>query len=234
MTLFMNKNRVSSALWVSFIAVATLMSCSSSQETAMVPVNAPEVAPLAEAVVPTPDPRVGLDAGLFDAEEAVWNLEVLSQTPPPEKFIGKTNSDLAFKGNYAFQGNYNGVIVWDISDPANPVLVNDYECPASQSDVSVYGNLLFVSGEGLEGRIDCGTEGVREAVSDVRPRGIRIFDITDIQNPEYVANVQTCRGSHTHSVLKDPNDNDNIYVYVSVRVWSCPSYREYVSISSGL
>jgi hypothetical protein len=215
MTLFMNKNRVSSALWVSFIAVATLMSCSSSQETAMVPVNAPEVAPLAEAVVPSPDPRVGLDAGLFDAEEALWNLEVLSQTPPPEKFIGKTNSDLAFKGNYAFQGNYNGVIVWDISNPANPVLVNDYECPASQSDVSVYGNLLFVSGEGLGGRIDCGTEGVQEAVSAVRLRGIRIFDITDIQNPEYIANVQTCRGSHTHSVLKDPNDNENIYVYVS-------------------
>ena len=90
MTLFMNKTRLSSTLWVSFIAVATFMSCSSSQETAMVTVNAPEVAPLKEAMVPTPDPRVGLGAGLFDAEEAVWNLEVLSQTPPPEKFIGKT------------------------------------------------------------------------------------------------------------------------------------------------
>ena len=67
----------------------------------------------------------------------------------------------------------------------------------------------------FEGRIDCGTEGVREAVSEVRLRGIRIYDITDIQNPEYIANVQTCRGSHTHSVLKDPNDDENIYVYVS-------------------
>ena len=71
MTLFMNKTRVSSTLWVSFIAVATFMSCSSSQETAMVTINAPEVAPLTEAIVPTPDPRIGLDAGLFDAEEAV-------------------------------------------------------------------------------------------------------------------------------------------------------------------
>ena len=92
MTLFMNKTRLSSTLLVSFIAVATFMSCSSSQETAMVTVNAPEVAPLTQAMVSTLDPRVGLGAGLFDAEEAVWNLEVLSQTPPPEKFIGKTNS----------------------------------------------------------------------------------------------------------------------------------------------
>ena len=114
MTLFMNKNRVSSALWVSFIAVATLMSCSSSQETAMVPVNTPEVAPLAEAVVPAPDPRVGLDAGLFDAEEAVWNLEVLSQTPPPEKYIGKTNSDLAFQGNYSRHINVLDKLIFNV------------------------------------------------------------------------------------------------------------------------
>lgn len=164
---------------------------------------------------PSPDPRVGLGAGLFDAEEAIWNLEMVSQTPPPERFVGVTNSDLAFKDNYAFQGNYNGVIVWDISDPANPELVVDYLCPASQSDVSVYGNLMFVSGEGLSGRLDCGTQGVQEAVSKDRLRGIRIFDITDVKNPKYISNVQTCRGSHTHSVLKDPQDDENIYIYVS-------------------
>ncbi len=156
---------------------------------------------------PTPDPRVGLRAGLFDAEEAIWNLTLLSQTPPPEAFVGVTNSDLAFSGNYAFQGNYNGIIVWDISDPSNPYQVVGHVCPASQSDVSVYENLLFVSGEGLGGRLDCGTEGVQEAVSHDRLRGIRIFDITDIRNPKYVANVQTCRGSHTHSLLKHPGDD---------------------------
>ena len=161
------------------------------------------------------DPRVGLAAGLFDAEEAAWNLRKLSSTPPPEAFVGKTNSDLAFKGDYAIQGNYNGVIVWDLSDPAAPELVTEYVCPASQSDVSVYGDLLFVSGEGLEGRLDCGTEGVDTQVSADRLRGIRIFDISDIRDPQYVSNVQTCRGSHTHSVLKDPADDENVYVYVS-------------------
>ncbi|UCC27162.1 MAG: hypothetical protein JSU98_05295 [Gemmatimonadales bacterium] len=168
-----------------------------------------------EVTPPSPDPRVGLTPGLFDAGEAIWNLRLLSATPPSEAFIGVTNSDLAFQGDYAIQGNYNGVQVWDISDPSAPDLVTEYVCPASQSDVSVYGNLLFVSGEGLGGRLDCGTQGVDVAVSAERLRGIRIFDITDITAPEYIANVQTCRGSHTHTVLKHPGDDDNVYIYVS-------------------
>src|SRR5207253_4287757 len=88
-------------------------------------------------------------------------------------------------------------------------------CPASQSDVSVYRNLLFVSGEGNSGRIDCGAQGVKDTVSKERLRGLRIFDITDIANPKYVGNVQTCRGSHTHTVLVDPKDAENVYVYIS-------------------
>jgi hypothetical protein len=174
-----------------------------------------DVPKLSELSAPSPDPRVGLKAGLFDAESTVWNLNVLSETQPPEAFVGVTNSDLAFKGNYVFQGNYNGVQVWDISTPTKPTLVTEFVCPASQSDVSVYGNLMFVSGEGLGGRLDCGTEGIQEQVSMDRLRGIRIFDIADVRNPKYIANVQTCRGSHTHSVLKDPKDNDNVYIYVS-------------------
>ena len=168
-----------------------------------------------EVTPPSPDPRVGLRAGLFDAAEAAWNMKVVSATPPPEEFVGITNSDLAFKGNYAIQGNYNGVQVWDISNPTAPTTVTTFVCPASQSDVSVYGNLLFVSGEGMTGRLDCSDEGVQEAVSHDRLRGIRIFDITDIRNPNYLTNVQTCRGSHTHTVLEDPNDQDNVYIYVS-------------------
>jgi hypothetical protein len=164
---------------------------------------------------PNPDPRVGLRAGLMDAGEASWNLNVLSQTPPSAKFAGITNSDLAFTGNYAIQGSYNGYQVWDISDPAHPSLKTAYVCPASQSDVSVYKNLLFVSGEGLTGRIDCGTEGVKDTVSSERLRGLRIFDISDIEHPRNVGNVQTCRGSHTHTVLADPKDPDNVYVYIS-------------------
>jgi hypothetical protein len=164
---------------------------------------------------PTPDPRVGLGAGLMNAEEAIWNLRKLSSTPPPREFLGVTNSDLAFLGDYAIQGNYNGFQVWDISSPAQPSLVQGFVCPASQSDVSVYRNLLFVSGEGLAGRLDCGTEGVDAAVSRDRLRGLRIFDISDIRNPVNVGNVQTCRGSHTHTVLVDPNDRENVYVYIS-------------------
>ena len=171
--------------------------------------------PASAQMAPQPDPRVGLKAGLFDAGQAAWNLRLVSATPPPPAFVGVTNSDLAFTGPYAIQGNYNGVMVWDISNPAAPTLVTEYVCPASQSDVSVYQNLLFVSGEGLGGRLDCGTEGVKETVSKDRLRGIRIFDITDIRQPRYVANVQTCRGSHTHSVLKSPDDDENVYVYIS-------------------
>src|SRR5437899_5389002 len=133
------------------------------------------------------------------AVQAAWNLRVLSQTPPSEKFAGVTTSDLAFTGHYAIQGNYNGYQVWDITDPSRPVLKTAYLCPASQSDVSVYKNLLFVSGEGLGGRIDCSTEGVKDTVSKVRLRGIRVFDISDITTPKYIGNVQTCRGSHTRS-----------------------------------
>ena len=164
---------------------------------------------------PSPDPRVGLSPGVFDAGEAIWNLNMLSTTPPEEAFVGSTNSDLAFTGKYAIQGNYNGIQVWDISDPANPVSVVTHYCPASQSDVSVYENLLFVSGEGFGGRLDCGDDPIQEAVSHERLRGIRIFDISDIANPEYVANVQTCRGSHTHTVLEHPADDENVYIYVS-------------------
>lgn len=193
--------------------VSTIESEAQNASFAITPAIAP--LPLTAVERPSPDPREGLAPGMFDAEEAIWNLELVSNTPPPKEFVGSVNSDLAFKGNYVVQGNFNGVIIWDMSNPASPKLVNEYVCPASQSDVSVYGDLLFVSGEGLEGRLDCGTEGVQDRVSDERLRGIRIFDISDVENPEYIANVQTCRGSHTHSVLKDPKDDDNIYIYVS-------------------
>ncbi len=211
-------NTLSRGLWLFPVAAGLLglSACSSYSAGSGAAEAAPMAADnMATATPPSPDPRIGLAPGLFDAEEAVWNLRVVSRTPPPEAFVGVTNSDLAFKDNYAIQGNYNGIIVWDISTPHQPTLVVDYLCPASQSDVSVYRNLLFVSGEGLGGRLDCGTEGVEEAVSHHRLRGIRIFDITDIRNPEYVANVQTCRGSHTHSVLEHPGDTENVYIYVS-------------------
>jgi LVIVD repeat-containing protein len=164
---------------------------------------------------PSPDPRVGLKAGLWDAGQAQWNLRLLSNSRPTGKFLGETNSDLAFSGPYAIEGSYNGFQVWDISNPSAPTLKTAEYCPASQSDVSVYKTLLFVSGEGTSGRIDCGDQGVKDTVSAARLRGIRIFDISDLAHPKNVANVQTCRGSHTHTLVVDPNDHDNVYIYVS-------------------
>ena len=172
-------------------------------------------APNMSTVAPSPDPRVGLKPGMFDAGTAFWNMRLVSTTPPTPQFAGKVNSDLAFLGQYVLQGSFAGFQVWDISDPAKPTLKVGFVCPASQSDLSVYKNLLFVSGEGMGGRLDCGSEGVHDSVSAARLRGIRIFDITDIATPKYIANVQTCRGSHTHTLVVDPNDAANVYLYVS-------------------
>jgi hypothetical protein len=175
----------------------------------------PPATPIVSATAPSPDPRVGLAPGRWDAAQAAWNMRLVSTTPPESKFLGVTNSDLAFTGKYTIQGNYNGFQIYDISTPEKPRPVLTYVCPASQSDVSVYKNLLFVSGEGQTGRLDCGIQGVPEPVSKDRLRGIRIFDISNMDSPKYLANVQTCRGSHTHTVVTDPRDKANVYVYVS-------------------
>ncbi len=166
-------------------------------------------------VAPSPDPRVGLKPGRYDAGQAQWNMRLVSNNPSPSPFDTSTNSDLAFYKSYVIQGNYDGYQVWDITTPGHPTLKKSYYCPASQSDVSVFTNLLFVSGEGTGGRLDCTGEGVHDSVSTARLRGIRIFDIRDIANPKYIANVQTCRGSHTHTVVIDANDSANVYIYVS-------------------
>jgi hypothetical protein len=167
------------------------------------------------SVAPMPDPRVGLKAGLWDAAQAEWNMHLVSNTRPAEAFVGKTNSDLAFIGNLVIQGNYNGFQVWDITNPVQPTLKTSFVCPASQSDVSVYKNLLFESAEAPSARIDCGPGGVKDTVSHERLRGIRIWDITNITQPKLLTSVQTCRGSHTHTLLVDPKDHDNVYIYIS-------------------
>ena len=171
---------------------------------------------------PNRDPRVGLRAGWMDAAQAAWNLRLVSTTPPSHDFMPATpgdfrfiNSDLSFDGRYVIQGNFSGYQVWDISDPSHPTLHTAYVCPGSQSDVSVYRNLLFVSDEAPNGRMDCGTQGVADTVSHDRARGIRIFEISDIAHPKPITIVQTCRGSHTHTVVTDPHDSANVYIYVS-------------------
>ena len=175
----------------------------------------PPVTPIVSMTAPNPDPRVGLAAGRWDAAQAAWNMRMISTTPPSAASAGATHSDLTFTGKYAIQGNYNGFEIWDISNPAKPVLANSYECPASQNDVSVYKNLLFMSSEATNSRQDCKFGGVPAPVSEDRVRGIRIFDISDIAHPKLVTSVQTCRGSHTHTVVTQPGDPNNVYIYVS-------------------
>lgn len=132
------------------------------------------------------------------------------------------NSDLAFQGNRLFQGNFYGMSIYDISDPANALLLTNIVCPGGQGDVSVYKNLMFMSVEMPNGRVDCSSEGfpIQTApglpvASKDRFRGVRIFDISDIKNPKQVGAVQTCRGSHTHTLVLDPKDKNNVYLYVS-------------------
>jgi len=142
-------------------------------------------------------------------------MRLVSNELPKEPFIGVTHSDIGFLGKYAIQGNYDGYQIWDISNPRSPKIYDEYVCRGSQSDVSVYRNLIFVSGEATSGRLDCRLQGIEDSVSKERFRGIRIFDITDLKHPKYIHSVQTCRGSHTHSVLVPNNDPANIYVYIS-------------------
>ena len=142
------------------------------------------------------------------------------------------NSDMAFQGNHLFQGNFYGVSIYDITNPVNTRLLTSMVCPGGQGDVSVYKNLMFMSVEMPNGRLDCGMQGFPPeppptpeeekekkhrfpAAQKDRFRGVRIFDIFDIQNPKQVAAVQTCRGSHTHTLVVDPNDKSNVYIYVS-------------------
>ena len=181
------------------------------------------------ATAPSPDPRVGLKPGIMGkwakdttkrvmlqpAAEASWNMRLVANRPPAEPFMAVTHSDLAFRDHYVIQGNYDGYQVWDVANPRSPKLFDEYVCRGSQSDVSVYQNLIFVSGESVAGRLDCGTQGVPDSVSKERFRGIRIFDATDLKHLKYIANVQTCRGSHTHTVVEDPKDKANVYVYIS-------------------
>tara|TARA_Y100000022_G_scaffold200483_1_gene216095 strand:+ start:241 stop:2457 length:2217 start_codon:yes stop_codon:yes gene_type:complete len=197
------------------------------------------------------DPRAGLTAGLFIADEAILNMEIIASLRKPAGFfdpnnpatkgseetsdkdddeektveelsrslrspmLSFSNTDMAFRDNLLVAGSYHGFNMYEIGDDGIPNLLTSVVCPGGQGDVSVVGNLLIMSVEEIRSRIDCGLEGVGKDASPERFRGIRIFDISDLQNPIQVGAVQTCRGSHTHSVVKGPTEDGKIIVYNS-------------------
>ena len=172
------------------------------------------------------DPQVDKTLALL----GVNNMKMPKALKPVIAQLAYANSDFAFQGDHLFQGNFYGVTIYDIANPAKAKLLTTLVCPGGQGDVSVYGHLLFMSVEMPNGRLDCGTQGFPPdpppakghekehhppAAQKDRFRGVRIFDISDIKDPKQVAAVQTCRGSHTHTLVVDPNDKDNVYIYVS-------------------
>ena len=159
------------------------------------------------------DDEMEEEAAEDDAQEDENEEE--EDTPQRRGLLNFGNTDLAFAGDRLFVGSHHGFNTYRVEVPASPQLVSSVVCPGGQGDVSVVGNLLIMSVEQTRGRVDCGLQGVAEPVSEARFRGVRVFDIGDLRMPRQVAAVQTCRGSHTHTVVTDPDDDGNIYVYNS-------------------
>jgi hypothetical protein len=218
------------ALALACAATLALGACATAPvETAPVqpptPIQPPTPVP-AQPTMPQPssDPRVGLRPGLTDAGSVARSMQLVGSVPRPPAFIDASNwgnilfanSDLAFRGNTLFMGSFHGFNIYDITNPATPTLRTSVVCPGGQGDLSVHGNLLFMSVEMPNGRVDCGTQGgFDQAPSRERFQGVRIFDISNIAQPRQVASIQTCRGSHTHTLVTDPRDSTNVYIYVS-------------------
>ncbi len=165
------------------------------------------------------DPRNGLKTGLLDAGSAISNMRLVSFTPKAAAFdtargLTFVNADVAFGGGkYVYQGNFAGFSIWDVSNPAKPVNVSVVSCITSQGDPTIVGHLLFISAEGGGNRSDCAKGGVQNPTEHMA--GVRIYDVADPRNPTLIKNVQTCKGSHTHTLIPSPTDKGVVYLYVS-------------------
>ena len=153
------------------------------------------------------DESTNTDDNAQDNDDNEW-----SERSPLLSF---SNTDMAFSGDVMVTGSYHGFNVYRLQEDGVPELFSSVVCPGGQGDVSIVGDLLIMSVEQTRGRIDCGLEGVKQDVSPVRFRGLRIFDISDLARPRQVGQVQTCRGSHTHSVVSGPDSDGKIIVYNS-------------------
>ena len=161
---------------------------------------------------PTADSDQPGAEGQAAAEEEENQTDEEEQRSPMLSFA---NTDMAFADDVLVAGSYHGFNIYRLADDGIPQLVSSVVCPGGQGDVSIVGDLLIMSVEQVHGRLDCGLGGVIEEVSAERMRGIRIFDISDLTRPRQVGAVQTCRGSHTHSVVSGPGEDGKIIVYVS-------------------
>ncbi|MEP6990968.1 MAG: hypothetical protein ABJA80_08575 [bacterium] len=165
------------------------------------------------------DPRNGLKTGLLDAGSAISNMRLVSSTPKAAEFdtargLTFVNSDVAFGGGkYVYQGNFAGFSIWDVSNPAHPAKVSVVSCITSQGDPTIVGHLLFISAEGAGNRTDCAKGGVQNPADHMA--GVRIYDVSDARYPKLIKNVQTCKGSHTHTLIPSPTDKGVVYLYVS-------------------
>ncbi len=173
---------------------------------------------LAQTYPTAPDPRNGLKPGMYDAGTAESGLKLVSFTPKPAVFdsvkgLTFINSDVAFRDHYVYQGNFAGFTIWDVKNPAKPVAVAVVPCITAQGDPSIIGHLLFISAEGNGNRADCAKGGVKDPAD--RMMGVRIYDVADPAHPKLIKNVQTCKGSHTHTVVPDPKNSGIVYLYVS-------------------
>jgi len=144
-------------------------------------------------------------------ESSDEDVELSERSP----MLAFDNTDIAFSGDVMVTGSYHGFNIYRLAEDGIPQLISSVVCPGGQGDVSIVGDILIMSVEQTSGRVDCGLGGVGEDVSPERFRGVRIFDISDLTRPVQVAQVQTCRGSHTHSVVSGPGEDGKIIIYNS-------------------
>lgn len=138
------------------------------------------------------------------------------ETPYPRSpLLSFSNTDVAFREDIMVAGSYHGFNIYALGDDGQPDLTASVVCPGGQGDVSIVDDLLIMSVEEIRGRVDCGLAGVIDEISEERFRGLRIFDISDLTRPKQVGAVQTCRGSHTHSVVSGPDADGKLIVYNS-------------------